>query len=1457
MDLGTLTDIRDTVSNPTTVSMTGSATLAANAKYLVRVSADSAGYTLTVASGNSHEITNTGLNAINLDTTGPTTQALQPNEVATIVWDENLSTHYLDIRQVDLVGTVETVAALQALNATDMKTVVKVRSRATIGDTPPFNVRHIGSSGTDDDLSVFQVADGDYYQVEEGTTITPEMGGAIGQTSIANAVSAGDVTAVINKVFALWSAGTYEKIDSAKREVYYYCPNGIAPIELTGNGCEFNGNLVCDPDTGTFVQLKKAGTSTNRETFFINGIYANNWDTAPAWRTQSHIPDKLATDSAIGSQLATDIDAGDVDVGVQITDANLPNVRLGNIYGFSIGMLFDGVLGFVGRASVEVGVFFNNRIQFAFLSRNANDGWVNENKNIENRQASISANIDPIGRDVVGCWFGNDNPTIGFGNDEGYHPIDNIVTRMNFEFVPTTDTGGTAGKVIQTLFEKGIGNTVYLRNDLDKYIGMWCVDHVYDPANSVLNASQNEVYTKVKSLVAAGGGDHNNGQNNAIYVAGNPTGQITAIKSYQDIGRHHLVPSGLADARFAGFDSYRPAIAGTPGNAEKQREPSGLNAYHQLQSDPTRARMGTSYTTSPGFRVDLPDLGDRFGYIQLTGDGAEWRFGVTCLDSNGNHLHGDLDGGEPSDGRALLQGVSTTRNSLYGIELSNTNYTEAKTFELRLHPNTKTAVFQIWGTDVRAIECRCIDIPGAKIYSGANTDLRQVTSLPKNGIWYKNDSVWLDDGTDTQVEYRVKNDGKSYATSGVFSSGMSLSEEGQRVHQGTSSPYKIWELTNFVSSTAGTTLDSSGLSIGDTYIDSAANEWTYFESNADSITAFQSVRNEVTVTDYGAVGDGITDDTLAIQAAIDAANTAGGGKLVFPPGTYITGLLDISPGLILQGAGDESIMKLVDSSANFTRIFTTENTKPTGLTSDTDLIVIKDLKFDGNKSNQTPYTGGEKENQSGCFISGATDTTHRLRCEITRCTFVNWAGDGIQLRANTDTVVTSCKFDENWRACLSATAGHAKFSFSDIRMTGTTDTPLLDLEVDTAGFGASEALVGDLKNVFIENGTIHLENQVGTNLVLNNVQTGRSFSLIGDAEKDECSIVCTDCRFGTSIAADEENQIRRAGNVKFVNTAFEARSFGAETAADSVVRIWMDGRSNQLVQFENCSFTVATAGSVTDWRGIECGASANDATNLLLIRNSRFDETISDYYYYLDRFGSPIEIEGGQYDVSGTPTQQFAYLAGDATRHADIRMRNIVCPENLTKWAQFVWNTSDHKLTLENVHVPESSNILSENSVGTIDNWVVTGGRTIIGTTSPDQATNLDGIDGDCWRWKKSNNQTAWFTCTAAHVSSPTWALKEGTQDTATADDATPSVAGCRLIDTSANTTDTNIVPDNELEGQIVTIFCTNANTSIVHGASMRLNGQIDFQSGANGGTITLIKKGSTWYELGQSIAYA
>ena len=52
-------------------------------------------------------------------------------------------------------------------------------------------------------------------------------------------------------------------------------------------------------------------------------------------------------------------------------------------------------------------------------------------------------------------------------------------------------------------------------------------------------------------------------------------------------------------------------------------------------------------------------------------------------------------------------------------------------------------------------------------------------------------------------------------------------------------------------------------------------------------------QKQINIVDLGAKGDGVTDNTLIIQKAIDDASASGNGKVIVPAGTFLTGVIHV------------------------------------------------------------------------------------------------------------------------------------------------------------------------------------------------------------------------------------------------------------------------------------------------------------------------------------------------------------------------------------------------------------------------------------------------------------------------------------------------------------------------------------------------------------------------------------
>jgi hypothetical protein len=138
----------------------------------------------------------------------------------------------------------------------------------------------------------------------------------------------------------------------------------------------------------------------------------------------------------------------------------------------------------------------------------------------------------------------------------------------------------------------------------------------------------------------------------------------------------------------------------------------------------------------------------------------------------------------------------------------------------------------------------------------------------------------------------------------------------------------------------------AGQEQGAAVADAAAITYTPSGAGAVATNVRDKLRESVSVKDFGAVGDGVTDDTAAINAAVAALVTAGGGTLYFPEGTYIVSApINLRSNIVYQGHGWASIIK---QKAAVTGVNLLGEASPAAPHSN---IIVRDLQLDGNRAN--------------------------------------------------------------------------------------------------------------------------------------------------------------------------------------------------------------------------------------------------------------------------------------------------------------------------------------------------------------------------------------------------------------------------------------------------------------------------------------------------------------------------
>lgn len=316
----------------------------------------------------------------------------------------------------------------------------------------------------------------------------------------------------------------------------------------------------------------------------------------------------------------------------------------------------------------------------------------------------------------------------------------------------------------------------------------------------------------------------------------------------------------------------------------------------------------------------------------------------------------------------------------------------------------------------------------------------------------------------------------------------------------------------------------------------------------------------VNISQFGALGNGVIDDTVSFQRAVDSIRAAGRGVLQLNPGdTYLIRSVAIQQGLVLEGRG--AIIKRPDMIPNWVRTMTTEGRLPEASSSDSLPIVIRNITFDGNLANQGPYDSYQLEQSPLLLIRGNNTGSGRQPLLVEDVTFTGSVSDGVHVVDNVDATLRNIRATDCFRGGITITGGHTKVDVDGFLGDGDVCGAHIDVEIDSPGYGGSKSVEINMSNVEVAPGT----------------STGKMFQIT--LTKDSASTITLSdltCRSGAFFDYAEGSHTTVSNSVFHVSNAGERN------------RIFLPG----TIVFNNCEFIVQShpqGGPVIDGLEVQTG----------------------------------------------------------------------------------------------------------------------------------------------------------------------------------------------------------------------------------------------------------------------------
>lgn len=363
------------------------------------------------------------------------------------------------------------------------------------------------------------------------------------------------------------------------------------------------------------------------------------------------------------------------------------------------------------------------------------------------------------------------------------------------------------------------------------------------------------------------------------------------------------------------------------------------------------------------------------------------------------------------------------------------------------------------------------------------------------------------------------------------------------------------------------------------------------------------------VNDFGAKGNGVTDDTQAIQSAINAVHHQGGGVIIFPPGVYLVTSVTLKDNITYQGYG--ATIKRPAHQDKWTRTFDTDyeghvNSKP---------LTIQGFTFDGNSQNQGEYRNYELEQAHLIFFSANPKFPGKLQAVIEDCQFKNGVADAISVYTNVDVKIRNINVQDVFRGGFVLTGGNSSADVYNLTTQGKVDQGGIDIEVDGEGYGDTFKVTVKLDTLNLIDGDFDIAVKDGSEVIGMNIISDAPFYLFSL----KSTMKFTHSKFKVGASDGYSNRILFPYNVTFQDCELYVTRKETDNSYDffSVADVWWQHQSHktqthQKLIFQNVQFKVDVNIKASDQTyAIYLREDSPNNNNQLVLKNVTFSEEFS------------------------------------------------------------------------------------------------------------------------------------------------------------------------------------------------------------------------------------------------------